>query len=597
MMDDQSRCYSIKSTATTAGLPRCVCSWKNCRAFQKAYREFGHPVLDGVVKMKFIRGDTASQPLKNSIDRTLKVSRERKMDWRPGKKGQEFVTYKIARHHFTELHILRYLNNSKMYRWTKFFTTAEANKFLFKLDSKESVRLSDDGEYYFQCPNVSKDYVKQQFNRMKQGDESEHEEGPEKNDLGAFFKQERDFSDHSGRMNGYTNNPNSADGEDMSSSRSAGDIIAIKERENERLRKDLEFCQAELKYYQEMVRQLQEDPEMKRRNIKNIPGGRNQSERNRERGPAALGDNGRNDWSDEEGTLDSSVQQGGYGGNPRRGGKPSSTSVASRASIVSASQSVRSLPREIELAEDEANNDDTSMEDTFDDRSYASRGSRASNKKQPYANPGYDDRRTQRSGSVETCEVKKQVIVDIYGERGTYAGSLSKATGMPHGKGRLEYAAGRWYEGDWKHGRWTGHGRLSNGDGDLYEGELRNDHKHGKGTMRFVDGRVFVGEYINGQMIEGKMTYQDGSNYEGSWVDGMRHGRGKCVFTDASVYEGEFTEGEFHGHGKMSWSDGGWYEGEWWSGDMQGFGKEMRPDGSMRHEGQWSKGQPLRNRS
>lgn len=639
-MDDQSRCYSVKSTATTAGLPRCVCSWKNCRAFQKAYREYGHPVLDGVVKMKFIRGDTMSQPLKNSIDRTLKVSKDKRLDWKPGKKGEEFVTYKIARHHFTEKHILRYLNDSKAYKWTKLFTTSEAKKFLFKLDNKESVRLSDADTdlYYFQCPNVSKDYVKQQFLKMKQGGDSDVESrAPDDNDLGAFFKAERDAGKYG--TNGYSID----DGGDMkdsvtvSTSRSA-DLLAQKEAENERLRKELEACQSQLTYLHEMVRQLQEDTcdSYSRRSSKSATSGRRGGPGARPNGAGGnfpqevTCENGEServgDWSDEDQTIedDSTIQQnyptsrgGGGGGKANR-----RTSVASRASIVSASQSVKSLPREIELAQVEANNgsdsDDTSMEDAFDDRSYVSRGSRASAK---YDYNGDNNRRSRRKrtdrnrergnrprypngekpggwegNEVETYEVKKQVIVDPYGEKGTYAGSLSKATGMPHGKGRLEYAAGRWYEGDWKHGRWTGHGRLSNGDGDLYEGELRNDHKHGKGTMRFNDGRVFVGEYINGQMIEGKMTYQDGSTYEGSWVDGMRHGRGKCVFTDASIYEGEFREGEFHGHGKMAWSDGGWYEGEWWNGDMQGQGKEIRPDGSLRHEGQWSKGQPLRSR-
>lgn len=199
-------------------------------------------------------------------------------------------------------------------------------------------------------------------------------------------------------------------------------------------------------------------------------------------------------------------------------------------------------------------------------------------------------------GSVAgVYQVNDLTMTDPYGEQGTYTGSISNSTSMPHGFGRLEYdRAGRWYEGDWKHGRWTGHGKLSNGDGDFYEGGLKNDHKHGLGIMRFADGRIFEGEYINGQMIEGKMSYQDGSTYEGSWVDGMRHGRGRCVFADQSVYEGDFREGEFFGFGKMGWSDGGWYEGEWWNGEMHGRGKEVRPDGSVRHEGEWSKGQPLR---
>lgn len=319
------------------------------------------------------------------------------------------------------------------------------------------------------------------------------------------------------------------------------------------------------------------------------------------------------------------------------------SSRQSRQSLISASQTVKSLPREIELAKEEADgsgSEDSGLKDDFDEMSYVSRGSRVSRNQRD--RKGGDSRdgdksvssRRDRSGrrrkpqqkgggggsnhkssssnmdasddkksvsfdgndQVEVYEVKQQVIVDPYGEKGTYAGTLAKGTGMPHGRGRLEYAAGRWYEGEWKHGRWTGQGRLSNGDGDLYEGELRNDHKHGQGTMRFADGRVFVGEYVNGQMTEGKMIYQDGSTYGGGWADGMRHGTGKCVFTDESIYEGEFREGEFHGHGKMTWSDGGWYEGEWWNGEMHGQGKEMRPNGSIRHEGAWSKGQPMRRK-
>eukprot|EP00538_Stauroneis_constricta_P004497 CAMPEP_0119570934 /NCGR_PEP_ID=MMETSP1352-20130426/43864_1 /TAXON_ID=265584 /ORGANISM="Stauroneis constricta, Strain CCMP1120" /LENGTH=832 /DNA_ID=CAMNT_0007620611 /DNA_START=1081 /DNA_END=3579 /DNA_ORIENTATION=+ len=202
---------------------------------------------------------------------------------------------------------------------------------------------------------------------------------------------------------------------------------------------------------------------------------------------------------------------------------------------------------------------------------------------------------TYANASNDTQYVTDRSIVDPYGEQGVYTGDLSRSTGMPNGRGRLEYErAGRWYEGDWCHGRWTGFGRLSNGDGDFYEGGLRNDHKHGRGTMRFADGRVFEGEYVRGQMIQGQMTYQDGSVYNGSWVDGMRHGTGRCVFVDGSEYEGEFREGSFHGQGRMTWNDGGWYVGEWYDGEMHGHGREIRPDSTLRHDGEWSRGQPIR---
>jgi len=322
-----------------------------------------------------------------------------------------------------------------------------------------------------------------------------------------------------------------------------------------------------------------------------------------------------------------------------RGGGDDGASVMSRQSLQSISVSIKSLPREIELMDDEDDEGDTQGKDDssyFHDtgsvgsRSAASRvsrksfvsGNRIRNHTRPQrggTKPASNRQRQRRPGGVppeidvsgdeldntdvthenvstDTLFVKEKQIVDPYGEKGVYTGALSKSTCMPNGKGRLEYEKeSRWYEGDWIHGRWTGFGRLSNGDGDFYEGGLKNDHKHGTGIMRFADGRVFEGEYIRGQMIQGKMTYQDGSIYGGSWVDGMRHGRGKCIFVDGSQYEGEFREGNFHGHGKMTWNDGGWYVGNWSNGEMDGRGKEVRPDGSLRHDGEWSAGQPVRS--
>lgn len=200
-----------------------------------------------------------------------------------------------------------------------------------------------------------------------------------------------------------------------------------------------------------------------------------------------------------------------------------------------------------------------------------------------------------RSTNSPTRQVTNLTVADPYGEKGKYTGSIDTKTSMPHGYGRLNYeGTGRWYEGDWKYGRWTGRGQLANTDGDLYEGELLDDHKHGYGIMRFADGRIYDGQFKHGQMAKGKMTYKDGSYYDGSWLDGMRHGYGRCVFPDNSVYEGNFVNGEFHGKGKMMWNDNGWYYGDWNMGIMDGFGKEVLPNGSIRHDGKWKKGRPVR---
>lgn len=325
---------------------------------------------------------------------------------------------------------------------------------------------------------------------------------------------------------------------------------------------------------------------------------------------------------------------------------------ASRNSLHSISQSIKSLPREIELM-DESNDDDNDNCSFFDDsvrhnqdnrsiasqsvysqsgesRSVYSQSSRRSKRSlnRRSINPSQDDysyishstesstfsqsssrrsRARRQSNTVsrrpsfnttnDTIQVENQEIVDPYGEEGVYSGALSSTSGMPNGRGLLQYHKnGRWCEGDWVHGRLTGYGRLSNGSGDNYEGQLKNDHFHGYGVMRFDNGRVFEGTYIKGQMVQGKMTYQDGSIYDGSWVDCARHGRGKCIFGDGSVYQGEFKAGHFHGHGKMTWNDGGYYIGDWFEGQMHGMGKEIRPNGSVRHDGEWKSDQPVRHK-
>lgn len=695
----QAKAGASASAAKASATPRCVCSWKNCRVYQKVFK--GHPVWDGVVKLKFATNEPETMALKASIDRNLKIGASKADDWKPGKApGQETCKYTVACHHWTEPHIRKYRADPKHFSFVKPFSVHGASKYLFKVDPKETFRdpgNETDELLYLQAPLVPKDVVKNLFYQIKDevhdesDDNQQMEEGeaPHKDDpkaISAAANQTR--NDHNNNSTpekaptDTTNKPaqpvtpthltaeeDKMDSITVSTTRSGNKPeegrLLEKEAENKRLKEQLESMQSQMVYLHDMVQKLQ--LEHYDANSARVPGSRTAGANaaanatNAARPPyrprrttgGAANDNSRrtgsrssrssvpneieieseddggwiepnNDWSDEEenpregddrsnGTFHAAYQM------QRRNSFSSRASRTSRAvSIVSASKSVKSLPRELELEDDEDDEDshESLVEEAFDNRSMASskksRSQRSSNHRR--TSLGVGAKKPHRRASIGTSshrsggrdssdagsvggvyQVTALTVTDPYGEQGTYTGSISNSTGMPHGFGRLEYdKAGRWYEGDWKHGRWTGQGRLSNGDGDYYEGGLKNDHKHGRGVMRFADGRIFEGEYVNGQMVDGKMTYQDGSTYSGGWVDGMRHGRGRCVFTDKSVYEGEFKEGEFFGHGKMSWSDGGWYEGEWYTGEMQGFGREVRPDGSLRHEGQWVKGQPIR---
>ena len=606
------------STGNKKGVARCSCGWKTCRAFQRGFRDGDHPVFDGVIKFKLHKSDPEHLAYKNCLDRVLKIPPESRTDWK-GEPGNEHIKYVVARHHYTEKHIQKYLKDPKSYSFTKPFSIHGARKYLFLVDTGETVRHDNGDLLYLQVPNVSKEHVKSYFMEVTTSSKS--------NSRSEYSKQK-----------GGTKREDSL----TASTSPSTDLLAIKEEENTRLKDQLETMQSQLTFLHDMVRKLQEE-HLDHRSVRSGRSGSrvggskqgNGSVRSARKGvPQHIEIGDEDEWNEpteEEWSenIETDTDEGTFQSRKHRRqsiGGGSVASTRSRAtSIVSASKSIKSLPREIELDEDEDDSDshESLQEEAFDNRSFASsRHTKQSvtslSAKKPHrrlsqaasaASGGTDTRHSasrrtsnqsdeDRSVATTGCgthPVTAITVTDPYGEQGKYTGSISNSTSMPHGYGRLEYdRAGRWYEGDWKHGRWTGHGRLSNGDGDYYEGGLKNDHKHGRGVMKFADGRTFEGEYIGGQMIEGKMTYQDGSTYNGSWVDGMRHGHGKCVFTDLSIYEGEFREGEFFGHGKMSWSDGGYYEGEWWNGEMHGRGKEVRPDGSVRHDGMWSKGQPIR---
>lgn len=178
---------------------------------------------------------------------------------------------------------------------------------------------------------------------------------------------------------------------------------------------------------------------------------------------------------------------------------------------------------------------------------------------------GNSSQRSEERRSVRNVRYVTDVeVTDRYGEQGKYTGAIFGHTHMPHGFGRLDFdKEGRFYQGEWKHGRMTGQGHISNGDGEYYIGGLKNNLKHGRGFTRFASGRQFEGEYTSGEMVRGKMTYTDGTTYSGRWVDGNKHGWGVMRFADNSIYEGEFMEGHFYGHGKLIWNDAGWYEEEW----------------------------------
>ena len=64
-----------------------------------------------------------------------------------------------------------------------------------------------------------------------------------------------------------------------------------------------------------------------------------------------------------------------------------------------------------------------------------------------------------------------------------------------------------------------------------------------------------------------------GARYEGAWLQGKPHGRGRMVYGDGSVHEGGWRVGEKHGRGRGEGAGGGVQEGSWVRGKLEGQGR------------------------
>jgi hypothetical protein len=53
--------------------------------------------------------------------------------------------------------------------------------------------------------------------------------------------------------------------------------------------------------------------------------------------------------------------------------------------------------------------------------------------------------------------------------------------------------------------------------------------------------------------------------YEGYFNEDSMNGRGRLIMEDGSWYEGEWLNNKVHGHGMLTY-EGGSYEGEWVDG-------------------------------
>ena len=97
------------------------------------------------------------------------------------------------------------------------------------------------------------------------------------------------------------------------------------------------------------------------------------------------------------------------------------------------------------------------------------------------------------------------------------------------------------------------------------------------------ESKVFAREY---DRIDDKLIY------EGEYLNGERHGKGKVYYIDSTIYfEGEYLYGKKNGKGKVYHTNGViWFEVEYKNGLKNGKGKEYHYNGKLSFEGEYVNG-------
>ncbi|QTN29099.1 peptidase C13 [Rhodoferax sp. AJA081-3] len=128
-------------------------------------------------------------------------------------------------------------------------------------------------------------------------------------------------------------------------------------------------------------------------------------------------------------------------------------------------------------------------------------------------------------------------------------------------------------------------------DGGRYYGALVDGLRQGQGRVEWDSGVRYEGSFANGVFDgKGKLTGPT-EEYTGDFKAGRYAGQGELKYQDGRRYKGDFAQGQFHGSGVYSTPDGQVYEGSFEKNIFSGAGTYKRPDG-IEHRGQFAKWRP-----
>ena len=122
----------------------------------------------------------------------------------------------------------------------------------------------------------------------------------------------------------------------------------------------------------------------------------------------------------------------------------------------------------------------------------------------------------------------------------TYSGEFFR--GKKHGKGKIQWKNGIWYEGNFIMGRIEGKGKQHSPENE-YEGDWKANKMHGLGVITWPNGDRYEGGMVLGNQ-EGYGIFTSASKkYSGYWKAGKEHGKGK-IEENGEIFEGVWENGE-----------------------------------------------------
>ena len=139
-------------------------------------------------------------------------------------------------------------------------------------------------------------------------------------------------------------------------------------------------------------------------------------------------------------------------------------------------------------------------------------------------------------------------------------------------------------------------GRQSNSQ---HHNQSNKDIYRIKYSTGIYEGRV---NDLNKPHGEGKYIWNNSDDiYEGSWQDGVRHGKGIQKYSNGDTYQGDWFNNKKHGQGIYIWNNGDIYQGNWRDGrknDEKGVFISKNPSFEFRGiflEGKVSSGEIILN--